>query len=86
MPFPYFDILAEIYGKDRATGEASETFVEVVQNIEVDMVNESLIVDSDDEDGGYETHSGTQFVTQPMKKEYDLELLSKKAKKQKTPK
>ena len=86
MPFPYFDILAEIYGKDRATGEASETFVEAVQNIEVEMANEPLIVDSDDEDGGCETHSGSRSVTQPIQKEYDLEPPLKKAKKQKTPK
>ena len=64
MPFPHFDILAKIYGKDRAIGEASDTFVEVIQNIEIEMVNEPLIIDSNDEDGGCETHFGTQ----PMQK------------------
>ena len=34
MPFPYFDILAEIYGKDRATRKASETFVIATNNMQ----------------------------------------------------
>ena len=59
VSFTYFDILAKVYGKDRTTGETSETFAEAIQNIEVEMTNEPLILDSDDEDGGCETHLGT---------------------------
>ena len=52
MPLPHFDILIEIYGKDRAIGEASETFVEAIQNIEVELANEPMTIASDDDDNG----------------------------------
>ena len=51
MSFWHFDILARIYGKDRATREVSETFVDAIKNIEVELANELMIVDSDEDDG-----------------------------------
>ena len=59
MPFSYFDTLAKIYRKDKATREVSETFVEVVQNIKVDMANKLMIVNSDDKNSSGETNSST---------------------------
>ena len=44
MPFPHFDILVEIYEKDRATREGIKTFVETVQNIEVELLNEPMTI------------------------------------------
>lgn len=49
VPFPYYDMLAEIYGKDRATGEPSESFMLATQNISVEMTHESVTLDSDDD-------------------------------------
>ena len=49
VPFPHYEILAEIYGKDRATGAASESFVQAVHNIDEDMARGSFALDSDDD-------------------------------------
>ncbi|KAL8161624.1 hypothetical protein V2J09_013113 [Rumex salicifolius] len=49
VPFPHYDILAEIYGNDRATGEASESFVLAKQNIDEEISLESITIDSEDD-------------------------------------
>ncbi|XVE65297.1 hypothetical protein DITRI_Ditri07aG0169600 [Diplodiscus trichospermus] len=33
-PFPYFDLLARIFGKDRATGDAFESPADAVEELE----------------------------------------------------
>ena len=53
-------MLVEIYGKDKATREISETFVDVVKNIKVEMTNELMLLDNDDGGGG-ESNFGTQL-------------------------
>ena len=58
VPFPHFDILAKIYGKDKATRKVSETSIDVVKNIKVEMANEPIFLDSDDDNGG-ESNFGT---------------------------
>ena len=83
MPFPHCDILITIYGKDEATREASETFVDAIKNIQAKMAKEAMIVDIDEDDGG-ESNSKTRLMTQNVKKEYVHEPPSKKAKSQKT--
>ena len=50
VPFPYFDALSEIFGKDRATGENVKTFDEAVNNIDVEIETETVNLDTDDED------------------------------------
>ena len=52
-------MLIEIYAKNKATGETSKTFVDVVKNIEVEMANELMIVDSNDDDDDSESNSRT---------------------------
>ncbi|XP_021746136.1 uncharacterized protein LOC110712017 [Chenopodium quinoa] len=86
VPFPHYETLAEIYAKDKATGEVSESFVGAIDNLNVEIANQSMTIQSD-EDGyidspTHSTHS-TQPTTQshkrPMKKEDD-NTPSKKAK------
>ena len=76
--------LAKIYGKDKAIREVRETFVDAIKNIEVEMANEPMLLDSDD--NGSEINFWTKFVIQNVKKEYVHEPSSKKAKKPKVPK
>ncbi|KAL8151490.1 hypothetical protein V2J09_021298 [Rumex salicifolius] len=42
-------MLAKIYGKDRATGGASESFVQAVHNIDDDLARGSITLDTDDD-------------------------------------
>ncbi|XP_020098170.1 uncharacterized protein LOC109716957 [Ananas comosus] len=74
MPFPHLDVLAEIYGKDRATGEGVETFVDAVHNIENEEANPMLayieggcpnVVDDDNEN---ETQSAERAASSSSRK------------------
>ncbi|OAY63328.1 hypothetical protein ACMD2_11817, partial [Ananas comosus] len=67
MPFPHLDILAEIYGKDRATGEGVETFVDTMHNIENEEANPMLAYieggpNIGDDDNENETQSAERAV------------------------
>lgn len=50
MPFPHYETLAEIYAKDKATGDASESFVGAIHNMDVEFANHPLTIESDEED------------------------------------
>ena len=50
VPFPHYDILEEIYAKDKATGDQSESFVEAINCIDVEVTKKSIFIDSGDED------------------------------------
>uniref|UniRef100_A0A803N0B5 Myb/SANT-like domain-containing protein n=1 Tax=Chenopodium quinoa TaxID=63459 RepID=A0A803N0B5_CHEQI len=86
VPFPHYETLAEIYAKDKATGEVSKSFVGAIDNMNVEIANQSMTIESD-EDGymdspthsTYSTQSTTQSQKRPMKKEDD-NTPSKKAK------
>ena len=81
VPFPYFDALSEIFGKDRATGENVKTFDEAVNNIDVEIKTQMVNLESDeDTDDKFATRS----VTHSIKKEFVLEPHSKKTKRTKT--
>uniref|UniRef100_A0A803N8N9 Myb/SANT-like domain-containing protein n=1 Tax=Chenopodium quinoa TaxID=63459 RepID=A0A803N8N9_CHEQI len=56
--FPHYETLAEIYAKDKATGEVSESFVGAIDNMNVEIANQSMTIESD-EDGYMDspTHS-----------------------------
>ena len=41
VPFPYYDILKEIYAKDKATADQSESFVGAINNIDIEVVKEA---------------------------------------------
>ncbi|KAL3642460.1 hypothetical protein CASFOL_013275 [Castilleja foliolosa] len=49
VPFPQYELLAEIYGKDRATGVVSESFLQATQNHEDDLTRASTTLESDDD-------------------------------------
>uniref|UniRef100_A0A803LSG3 Myb/SANT-like domain-containing protein n=1 Tax=Chenopodium quinoa TaxID=63459 RepID=A0A803LSG3_CHEQI len=80
VPFPHYETLAEIYAKDKATGEAKDN------NMNVEIANQSMTIESE-EDGymdspthsTHSTQSTTQSHKRPMKKEDD-NTPSKKAK------
>ncbi|GAB4849140.1 hypothetical protein Ancab_040157 [Ancistrocladus abbreviatus] len=85
VSFLYFDILAEIYGKDRATGEISESFVQAINNIDVEIENEPMTFDSSDDDVGGESVSMSRSRTQSVQDDdISSQHPSKKAKKLKT--
>ena len=78
VPFPYFDVLSEIFGKDRATRDNVEMFDEAINNIDVDIETQTINLDSGDEDTDDE--SVTRSVTRSIKKEFVLEPPLKKMK------
>ncbi|XP_057807730.1 uncharacterized protein LOC131022301 [Salvia miltiorrhiza] len=76
-PFPHYDTLVEIYAKDKATGDVSESFVGAINNMDVEFANEPLVIESDEEDDANSvTHSGKR----PMKKEFNDPTPLKKTK------
>ncbi|XP_048495827.2 uncharacterized protein LOC125495195 [Beta vulgaris subsp. vulgaris] len=78
VPFPHYDILAEIYAKDKATGDMSESFYGAVKNMNSEIEKEPLTLESDEEDDAIST---TQSRKRPLKKEVDLSTPLKKPKK-----
>nr|CAD1844123.1 unnamed protein product [Ananas comosus var. bracteatus] len=74
MPFPHLDVLAEIYGKDRATREGVETFVDAVHNIETTEANPMLAYiggggpNVGDDDNDNETQSAKRTASSSSRK------------------
>uniref|UniRef100_A0A803LZ68 Myb/SANT-like domain-containing protein n=1 Tax=Chenopodium quinoa TaxID=63459 RepID=A0A803LZ68_CHEQI len=54
VPFPHYETLAEIYAKDKATGEVSESFVGAIDNMNVEIANQSMTIQSDEDDDANE--------------------------------
>ncbi|CAO2830328.1 unnamed protein product [Amaranthus hypochondriacus] len=84
VPFPHYDIVEEIYAKDKATGDQSESFVEAINCIDVEVSKKSIFIDSDEEDDADSrsrstTHS-IQFKKRSIKQENDNSTSSKKPK------
>uniref|UniRef100_A0A803N1C6 Myb/SANT-like domain-containing protein n=1 Tax=Chenopodium quinoa TaxID=63459 RepID=A0A803N1C6_CHEQI len=50
VPFVHYDTLAEIYAKDKATRDASESFVDAIEDMDQDIDKQPLNVESDEED------------------------------------
>lgn len=77
-------MLAEIYGKDKATGQASESFIQAATNIEMDLTRESTTLDSDEDfDVEAETENESMQSGSSSRKRKDSSS-SKSAKKYKT--
>nr|CAD1817851.1 unnamed protein product [Ananas comosus var. bracteatus] len=74
MPFPHLDVLAEIYGKDRANGEGVEIFVDAVHNIENEEANPMLAYiegggpNVGDDDNENETQSAERVASSSSRK------------------
>ena len=84
VPFPHYDILEEIYAKDKATGDQSESFVEAINCIDVEVTKKSIFIASDEEDDADSrsrstTHS-IQFKKRSIKQENDNSTSSKEPK------
>ena len=48
--FPHYDKLEEIYAKDKATGDISESFVGAINNIDAEISKKTMVIESDEED------------------------------------
>uniref|UniRef100_A0A803MML8 Myb/SANT-like domain-containing protein n=1 Tax=Chenopodium quinoa TaxID=63459 RepID=A0A803MML8_CHEQI len=57
VPFIHYETLAEIYAKDKATGDASESFVDAIEDMDQEIDKQSLNIESDDDLNS--THSDT---------------------------
>uniref|UniRef100_A0A803N5Y7 Myb/SANT-like domain-containing protein n=1 Tax=Chenopodium quinoa TaxID=63459 RepID=A0A803N5Y7_CHEQI len=76
VPFIHYETLAEIYAKDKATGDASESFVDAIEEMDQEIDKQPFNVQSDEEDDVSSTHSDTyssisQSGKRPMKIEDD---------------
>ena len=85
VPFIHYETLAEIYAKDKATGDVSESFVDAIEGIDQEIDKQPLIVESDEEDDVNSTNSDTYSSTsqsrkRPVKIEDDHITPSKMAK------
>ncbi|KAL8141736.1 hypothetical protein V2J09_014768 [Rumex salicifolius] len=86
VPFHYFDILAEVYGKDRPSGEKSESFVQAIKKINVEISNEPMTPETE-EDVSIESDPECRFAVaaQTLNKRYaSSQPPLKKARKQQT--
>uniref|UniRef100_A0A803KUM0 DDE Tnp4 domain-containing protein n=1 Tax=Chenopodium quinoa TaxID=63459 RepID=A0A803KUM0_CHEQI len=63
VPFVHYDTLAEIYAKDKTTGDASESFVDAIEDMDQEIHKQPLNVESDEEDDVNSTHSDTYSST-----------------------
>uniref|UniRef100_A0A803M2X1 Myb/SANT-like domain-containing protein n=1 Tax=Chenopodium quinoa TaxID=63459 RepID=A0A803M2X1_CHEQI len=63
VPFVHYETLAEIYAKDKATGDVSESFVDAIEGIDQEIDKQPLIVESDEEDDVNSTNSDTYSST-----------------------
>ena len=84
IPFPYYDKLEEIYAKDKATRDMSESFAGVINNVDVEITKKSIFIycdENDDEDSRTQsiTHS-VQSKKHLIKQEHDTSSSSKKPK------
>uniref|UniRef100_A0A803KTT7 Uncharacterized protein n=1 Tax=Chenopodium quinoa TaxID=63459 RepID=A0A803KTT7_CHEQI len=50
VSFIHYDTLVEIYAKDKATKDASESFVDAIEDMDQEIDKQSLNVESDEED------------------------------------
>ncbi|XP_057516950.1 uncharacterized protein LOC130798101 [Amaranthus tricolor] len=84
VPFPHYDILEEIYAKDKATGDQSESFVEAINSIDVEVTKKSIFIASDEEDDADSRSRSTtfsiQFKKRSIKQENDNSTSSKEPK------
>uniref|UniRef100_A0A803M834 Myb/SANT-like domain-containing protein n=1 Tax=Chenopodium quinoa TaxID=63459 RepID=A0A803M834_CHEQI len=85
VPFVHYETLAEIYAKDKATGDVSKSFVDAIEDMDQEIDKQPLNVESDEEDDVNSTHSDTYSSTsqsgkRPMKIEDDYITPSKMAK------
>uniref|UniRef100_A0A803LNT3 Myb/SANT-like domain-containing protein n=2 Tax=Chenopodium quinoa TaxID=63459 RepID=A0A803LNT3_CHEQI len=63
VPFIHYETLAEIYAKDKATGDASESFVDAIEDIDQEIDKQPLNVESDEEEDVNSAHSDTYSPT-----------------------
>uniref|UniRef100_A0A803NAP8 Uncharacterized protein n=1 Tax=Chenopodium quinoa TaxID=63459 RepID=A0A803NAP8_CHEQI len=82
VPFIHYETLTEIYPKDKATGDASELFVDAIEDMDQEIHKQPLNVESDEEDDVNSSHSNTYSSTDqsekcPMKIEDDHSTPSK---------
>ncbi|KAL2930230.1 ATP-dependent DNA helicase chl1 [Bienertia sinuspersici] len=63
VPFTHSDMLAEIYAKDKATGDASESLVGVSEDMDQQIENHPFNVESEYDDDMNSTHSATYSST-----------------------
>uniref|UniRef100_A0A803KR82 DDE Tnp4 domain-containing protein n=1 Tax=Chenopodium quinoa TaxID=63459 RepID=A0A803KR82_CHEQI len=63
VPFVHYETLAEIYAKDKATGDVSESFVDAIKGIDQEIDKQPLIVESDEEDDVNSANSDTYSST-----------------------
>ncbi|XP_021775811.1 uncharacterized protein LOC110739664 [Chenopodium quinoa] len=85
VPFIHYETLAEIYAIDKATGDASESFVDAIEEMDQEIDKQPSNVESDEEDDVNSIHSDTYSSTsqsgkRPMKIEDDHITPSKMAK------
>ena len=84
VPFPYYDILEEIYVKDKATGDQSKSFVGAINTIDIEVAKKPIFVDSDGEDDADSRSQSTTHSIQSkkhsIKQEKDNSTSSKKPK------
>uniref|UniRef100_A0A803L8V0 Myb/SANT-like domain-containing protein n=1 Tax=Chenopodium quinoa TaxID=63459 RepID=A0A803L8V0_CHEQI len=72
VPFVHYETLAEIYAKDKATGDVSESFVDAIEGIDQDIDKQPLIVESDEEDDVNSTNLDTYSSTSQSRKRPSL--------------
>ncbi|CAO2822954.1 unnamed protein product [Amaranthus hypochondriacus] len=83
VPFPHYDILEEIYAKDKATGDQSESFVGAINCIDAEVAKKQIFIDSDEDDAESRSQSTTHSVQskkRSIKQEKDDSTSSKKPK------
>uniref|UniRef100_A0A803L5I7 DDE Tnp4 domain-containing protein n=1 Tax=Chenopodium quinoa TaxID=63459 RepID=A0A803L5I7_CHEQI len=85
VPFIHYETLAEIYAKDKATRNASESFVDAIEDMDQEIDKQPFNVESDEEDDVKSTHSDTYSYTsqsgkRPIKIEDDHSTPSEMAK------
>ncbi|KMT01795.1 hypothetical protein BVRB_9g210770 [Beta vulgaris subsp. vulgaris] len=75
VPFVHYDTLAEIYAKDKATGDVSESFVGAIEDMDQEIANQPLNIKSDEEDDANSTQSATHSTTQSGKRHMKIEKM-----------
>uniref|UniRef100_A0A803MVA0 Myb/SANT-like domain-containing protein n=1 Tax=Chenopodium quinoa TaxID=63459 RepID=A0A803MVA0_CHEQI len=59
VPFIHYETLAEIYAKDKTTGDATESFVDAIEEMDQEIDKQPFNVESDEKDDVNSTHSDT---------------------------
>ncbi|KAL2934375.1 Poly(A) RNA polymerase GLD2 [Bienertia sinuspersici] len=72
--FTHFDTLAEIYAKDKAIGDASESFVGAIEDMDQKIDNHPFIIESESDDDLNSTHSASYSSTTQSAKMQGLKV------------